>query len=140
MAPSQPGAAVAGVQEEFLQHSPEELFQTSPAELRQLLTTWAEAAEAKVMAASKRAKRLNFFMMLLGELVAKRNVKDGLGMTLKREGIVPYKKGAPFLGMCSGPRRRQARPGCCSLETRHTRHRAAWPWPRAKSSPLQWPF
>jgi len=70
IAPSQPGAAVAGVQEEFLQHSPEAFFQTSLEELRQLLITCAEAAEANVTAANKTAKRLNLFMMLLGELVA----------------------------------------------------------------------
>ena len=51
-APSQPLAAVAGVQEEFLQHSPEEFFQTSPAELRQLLISCATAVVARATVAT----------------------------------------------------------------------------------------
>jgi hypothetical protein len=45
-------AAVAGVQEEFLQHSPEEFFQTSPAELRQLLISCATAVDARATVAT----------------------------------------------------------------------------------------
>jgi len=43
MAPSQPTAAVAGVQLASLQHSPEALFQTSPDALLQLWTSCAKA-------------------------------------------------------------------------------------------------
>jgi len=46
MAPSQPGAAVAGVQELLRQHSPEEFFQTSPAVDSQLLISPADVKPA----------------------------------------------------------------------------------------------
>jgi hypothetical protein len=65
MAPSQPGAAVAGVQEAFLQHWPLAFFQTSPLALRQLLISWAPATVTKVAAARKVASLLNCFMLLL---------------------------------------------------------------------------
>ena len=46
IAPSQPGAAVAGVQELLRQHSPEEFFQTSPAVDSQLLISPADVKPA----------------------------------------------------------------------------------------------
>jgi hypothetical protein len=58
-------AAVAGVQEEFLQHSPDEFFQTSPPELRQLLISCATAVVARATVATNIANWFNFFMVLL---------------------------------------------------------------------------
>jgi hypothetical protein len=46
MAPSQPGAAVAGVHELLRQHSPDAFFQTSPAEESQLLISPADVKPA----------------------------------------------------------------------------------------------
>jgi hypothetical protein len=58
-------AAVAGVQAEFLQHSPGVFFQTSPPELRQLLTSCAIAVVARAVVAINIANLFNFFMVLL---------------------------------------------------------------------------
>jgi hypothetical protein len=67
MAPSQPAAAVAGVQLAPRQHkSPAPFFQTSsPVPLRQLSTDCAPAAVAKAAETNTIATMLNFFMVLL---------------------------------------------------------------------------
>jgi hypothetical protein len=67
MAPSQPAAAVAGVQlAPRQQFSAEPFFQaSSPAPLRQLSTDCALAAVAKATEANSIANLLNFFMVLL---------------------------------------------------------------------------
>ena len=67
IAPSQPAAAVAGVQLASRQHSSlEPFFQAcSPVPLRQLSTDCALAAVAKAAEANTIATLLNFFMVLL---------------------------------------------------------------------------
>jgi hypothetical protein len=66
MAPSQPAAAVAGVQVASRQHSSlEPFFQAWPVLLRQLSTDCALAAVAKAAEANTIANLLNFFMVLL---------------------------------------------------------------------------
>ncbi len=67
MAPSQPAAAVAGVQVASRQQSSlEPFFQAcSPVPLRQLSTDCALAAVAKAAEANTIANLLNFFMVLL---------------------------------------------------------------------------
>ena len=67
IAPSQPAAAVAGVQLASRQHSSlEPFFQAcSPVPLRQLSTVCALAAVAKAAEANTIATLLNFFMVLL---------------------------------------------------------------------------
>jgi hypothetical protein len=62
MAPSQPLAAVAGVQLASRQHRPAPLVQASPVELRQLSTVWAPAADARIAAANIVATLFKFFM------------------------------------------------------------------------------
>jgi hypothetical protein len=67
MAPSQPAAAVAGVQEASRQHSSlVPFFQTSSdVPLRQLSIVWAPAAEARAAEANSIATLFSFFMVLL---------------------------------------------------------------------------
>ena len=67
IAPSQPAAAVAGVQLASRQHSSlEPFFQAcSPVPLRQLSTVCALAAVAKAAEANTIATLMNFFMVLL---------------------------------------------------------------------------
>ena len=66
IAPSQPAAAVAGVQLASRQHSSlEPFFQAWPVPLRQLSTDCALAAVAKAAEANTIATLLNFFMVLL---------------------------------------------------------------------------
>ena len=66
IAPSQPAAAVAGVQLASRQHSSlEPFFQAWPVPLRQLSTDCALAAVAKAAEANTIANLLNFFMVLL---------------------------------------------------------------------------
>jgi hypothetical protein len=65
MAPSQPGAAVAGVQLASRQQRPVPLFHVSPVALRQLSTVWALAAVAKTAEANTITTCLKFFMVLL---------------------------------------------------------------------------
>jgi hypothetical protein len=65
MAPSQPAAAVAGVQLASRQHWPVPLFHGSPVPLRQLSTDWALATVAKTAVAKTIATLLKFFMVLL---------------------------------------------------------------------------
>ena len=66
MAPSQPTAAVAGVQLASRQHSSlVPFFQVVPLALTQLSTVCAPAAVASAAAASSIATLLNFFMVLL---------------------------------------------------------------------------
>ena len=66
MAPSQPAAAVAGVQVASRQHSSlVPFFQAWPVPLRQLSTDCALAAVAKAAEANTIANLLNFFMVLL---------------------------------------------------------------------------
>jgi hypothetical protein len=65
MAPSQPGAAVAGVQEELRQHSPEEFFQTSPEDDIQLLISPADTHPANNRADTAKTKDLVDFMGFL---------------------------------------------------------------------------
>jgi alkylhydroperoxidase family enzyme len=68
MAPSQPTAAVAGVQKLSRQHSSlEPFFTTVPSAARQLSTVCAPAAEANATAAINIANLFNFFMILLDE-------------------------------------------------------------------------
>jgi hypothetical protein len=62
MAPSQPGAAVAGVQELLRQHSPGVFFQTSPEELTQLLISPAVDTMAAPNKDKATASCLRFFM------------------------------------------------------------------------------
>jgi len=64
-APSQPTAAVAGVQLLSRQHWPTEFFQTSPALLFQLWISCAPATVASAAAARAIATRFNFFMTFL---------------------------------------------------------------------------
>jgi hypothetical protein len=52
------GSAVAGVQKLSCQHWPDEFFQTSPDELRQLSLVWAEATPDAVMAAKATARAI----------------------------------------------------------------------------------
>jgi hypothetical protein len=65
MAPSQPWAAVAGVQLLLRQHWPTLFFQTSPEELRQLSTVCAPAAVAMATVATSIATLVNFIMVFL---------------------------------------------------------------------------
>jgi hypothetical protein len=66
MAPSQPAAAVAGVQVASRQHSSlVPFFQAWPVPLRQLSTVCALAAVAKAAEANTIATLMNFFMVLL---------------------------------------------------------------------------
>ena len=66
MAPSQPAAAVAGVQVASRQHSSlVPFFQAWPVPLRQLSTDCALAAVAKAAEANTIATLMNFFMVLL---------------------------------------------------------------------------
>ena len=66
MAPSQPAAAVAGVQVASRQHSSlVPFFQAWPAPLRQLSSDCALAAVAKAAEANTIATLFNFFMVLL---------------------------------------------------------------------------
>ena len=67
MAPSQPAAAVAGVQLASRQHSSlVPFFQTSSlVPLRQLSTVWAPAAVARAAVANSMAILLSFFMGIL---------------------------------------------------------------------------
>ena len=66
IAPSQPAAAVAGVQVASRQHSSlVPFFQAWPVPLRQLSTVCALAAVAKAAEANTIATLLNFFMVLL---------------------------------------------------------------------------
>ena len=66
MAPSQPAAAVAGVQVASRQHSSlVPFFQAWPVLLRQLSTDCALAAVAKAAEANTIATLMNFFMVLL---------------------------------------------------------------------------
>jgi hypothetical protein len=67
MAPSQPGAAVAGVQLASRQHSSlVPFFQTcSAVPLRQLSIVWAPAAVASAAEANIIATLFSFFMVLL---------------------------------------------------------------------------
>ncbi len=65
MAPSQPGAAVAGVQELLRQHSPGVFFQTSPELETQLLISPAVPRVAKPNMAMTMLKFLMFFMVFL---------------------------------------------------------------------------
>ena len=62
IAPSQPGAAVAGVQKPERQHSPEAARQGVPSEATQLLTMPALAAADTVIAERTSASLLNFDM------------------------------------------------------------------------------
>jgi len=70
MAPSQPAAAVAGVQATSRQHKPVEFFQTSPDTPRQLSTVWAPATVESAAAAISIATLFSFFMVLLEEKAA----------------------------------------------------------------------
>jgi hypothetical protein len=65
MAPSQPGAAVAGVQELLRQHSPGVFFQTSPDEFTQLLISPAVETVAAPNKDKATARFLRFFMRFL---------------------------------------------------------------------------
>ena len=66
IAPSQPAAAVAGVQVASRQHSSlVPFFQAWPVPLRQLSTVCALAAVAKAAEANTIATLMNFFMVLL---------------------------------------------------------------------------
>jgi hypothetical protein len=65
MAPSQPGAAVAGVQLASRQHSPAASFQMSPAVLFQLWISCAPATEASAAVAMTIATLLISFMTFL---------------------------------------------------------------------------
>ena len=66
IAPSQPAAAVAGVQlASRQQYSAVPFFQASPEALRQLSTDCAPEAVAKAAEANTIATLLNFFMVLL---------------------------------------------------------------------------
>jgi hypothetical protein len=63
MAPSQPAAAVAGVQDASRQHSSfVPFFHTVPSAARQLSTVWAPAAVASAAVANSIATLFNFFM------------------------------------------------------------------------------
>jgi hypothetical protein len=64
-APSQSGAAEAGVQPLERQHRPVLFFHTSPAELRQFWMSCALATETKPKAATIKANLLSFFMVFL---------------------------------------------------------------------------
>jgi hypothetical protein len=64
MAPSQPGAAVAGVQKPERQHSPEAARHGVPSAATQLLTIPALAAEDRVIAERMSASLLSFDMKI----------------------------------------------------------------------------
>jgi hypothetical protein len=63
--PSQPAAAVAGVQLLVRQHKPLPFFHASPEALRQLLMSCALATEANPRVATINANLLSFFMVFL---------------------------------------------------------------------------
>jgi hypothetical protein len=97
IAPSQPTAAVAGVQLASRQHSSlVPFFQTSsPVPLRQLSTVWAPAALASAAVANTIATLFSFFMVLLkGEIT---QTRCGQG---KDEARSIKKTPNPFWSLC----------------------------------------
>jgi hypothetical protein len=111
MAPSQPGAAVAGVQLASRQHSSlVPFFQASPEALRQLSTDWAPAAVARAAEAINIAALLRLFMVFL--------LRDKAADSLRKKYVSDDLHLIRWVLLCH---RRETRP----LNEEHTRQQVA---------------